>query len=456
MRRNKYVAARVMLAGAMLVAPLASAVMAGGEQATVTSRRIGPGAYYKKIVKPWKKWKIHVVTVKLDRRSTIDVGLAGGELGYIEKLSSIAARKGAIAAINGDFGTSERRPWNVYAEDGNFIKTEHTWGRAFSVNAPENDWFIGHPRANVRLVPKGARRININRVNTGRPLMDEIALFTGAGKDIQDTPTGTCSARLNRKSQRTINKFGAASQSFEVAAMRCAKRPLPIYKGVLISARRNGSRKDAIKALAIGQSARLVWNLGDVEKSLDVIGGNPMIVDNGKILWSVVRECGYLCNLHPRSAVGVTKKNKVIMVVVDGRSETARGMYLHELARWFVAQGAERAMTFDGGGAAQMWIKGEIVNEPSDGHERPVVNALLVLPRSDAGDPAQVASTSSTFGMDAFAPQPVSEEAARQAFEDSASDPGSLGGLADFLDRSGANIPPWMDRIARDLRVKGR
>jgi len=452
---SRHIVARAVLAGTLLVAPFASAGGVDGQSTIISTRRIGPGAFYKRVVKPWKKSKIHMVTIKLARRSTIDVGLAGNKLGYVETLSSLAARKGAVAAINGDFGTLERRPWNTYAEDGKFIQTERTWGRALSVNASEKDWFIGHPRPNLRLVPEGARPIKIDRVNTGRPARREIALFTGAGKDIQDTPTGSCSARLNRKSKRTINEFGVASQTFEVVATRCRGDRLPIYNGIVISARRTGAKKEGIKSLSKGQTAKLEWSLPPLEKSLDVIGGNPMIVDRGKVLWDVVRDCGYLCRPHPRSAVGITKDNKVIMVVVDGRSEAARGMYLYELARWFVARGAERAMTFDGGGAAEMWVRGKVVNEPSDGHERPVVNALLVLPRKDAEDPTRATAASSIFGSEAVASsQPVSEEEAEEAFQDAASDPGSLGGLADFLERRGAAVPPWVERIAADLRAE--
>jgi len=42
----------------------------------------------------------------------------------------------------------------------------------------------------------------------------------------------------------------------------------------------------------------------------------------------------------------------------------------------------------DGGGSSAMWIRGRgIVNSPSDpGGERPVVNALMVLPGADAGE----------------------------------------------------------------------
>jgi hypothetical protein len=441
----------VLLLVGVLLLSLVAPGGAGEQQAEVTRRRIGPGAFYKKIVKPWKKWVIHVVTVDLERDSTIDVALAGNELGYVEPLSAIASRKGAIAAINGDFGSHERRPWNTYAEDGDFVQTEITWGRALSVNTPEDEAFIGHPRPQIMLVPNGKQPLRIRRVNNGKPQGSEVALFTGSAKDVEDTPQGTCSVRLLRTSARTINDDGAATQRFEVSANRCATRPLPIYKGIVASVRRSAKTKEAIKALSVGTKAKLVWKLGGIDETLDVIGGNPMIVENGKVLWNVVTDCGYLCRLHPRSAVGIAK-DKLIMAVVDGRSETARGMYLHELARWFVAQGAERVMTFDGGGAAEMWVRGEVVNAPSDGRERPVVNALLLLPRGDAGDPAPAVAGSS-FGSAVAPVMTASDAVAEQAFEDSAADAGSLGGLADFLERRGADLPPWMEEIAADLRA---
>ena len=443
-----------VVATSLLAGPLTASVAAGGNQAVVTSRRIGPGAYYKKIVKEWKPWVIHVVTVNLERDSTMDVGLAGGELGHVEHLSSIAARKEAIAAINGDFGSFEGRPWNTYADDGDLVQTERSWGRGLSVNTTENNWFIGHPQTRIGLVPRDAARIRIDRVNTGAPRAEETALFTRSGKAVEDTPTDTCSARLTRVSKRKINKFGSVTQRFEVAAVRCAHRPLPSYKGIVISTKRAGERKLAIKALVEGQKARLSWSLRGQDKSADIIGGNPMIVEDGQILWGVVKDCGYLCRVHPRSAVGVTKSNKLFMVVVDGRSEKSRGMYLHELARWFVNQKVDRAMTFDGGGAAQMWVRGEIVNEPSDGDADPrrVVNALLVLRGADAGDPLPVTPTStSVFSSPSVAYGPSSGEAARETFELSAADPGSLGGLADYLSRRGADIPPWMERVAEEL-----
>jgi len=46
-----------------------------------------------------------------------------------------------------------------------------------------------------------------------------------------------------------------------------------------------------------------------------------------------------------------------------------------------VRLGSHHAMNLDGGGSATMVVGGRIMNDPSDGRERPVTSALIVLHR---------------------------------------------------------------------------
>ena len=41
--------------------------------------------------------------------------------------------------------------------------------------------------------------------------------------------------------------------------------------------------------------------------------------------------------------------------------------------------GAQDAMNLDGGGSSELVLKGDIMNTPSDGQERPVASALGVF-----------------------------------------------------------------------------
>ena len=87
---------------------------------------------------------------------------------------------------------------------------------------------------------------------------------------------------------------------------------------------------------------------------------------------------------HPRSAIGWNKEH-IYLVVVDGRQlRLSAGMTFPELADYLVKLGCEEALGLDGGGSATCWAYGSVVNSPSQGHERPSANALVVLETSHA------------------------------------------------------------------------
>ena len=82
---------------------------------------------------------------------------------------------------------------------------------------------------------------------------------------------------------------------------------------------------------------------------------------------------------HPRTAIGYDEAN-LYLVVVDGRQKgLSDGMTLAELAALMQRLGCADALNLDGGGSSTMWLDGKVVNTPSDGRERPVGNALILV-----------------------------------------------------------------------------
>ena len=81
----------------------------------------------------------------------------------------------------------------------------------------------------------------------------------------------------------------------------------------------------------------------------------------------------------PRTAIGLTKDNHILLVVVDGRQSHSAGMTLLELALFMQENGAVQALNFDGGGSSEMVINNNIINKPSDGKERKVTTALAIV-----------------------------------------------------------------------------
>ncbi len=85
---------------------------------------------------------------------------------------------------------------------------------------------------------------------------------------------------------------------------------------------------------------------------------------------------------HPRTCLCTTDKS-ILLITIDGRSKRAQGMNLYELQEYLKTLNCIDAINLDGGGSTTMWLKNKgIVNNPSDkAGERPVANALLVLPK---------------------------------------------------------------------------
>jgi exopolysaccharide biosynthesis protein len=54
-------------------------------------------------------------------------------------------------------------------------------------------------------------------------------------------------------------------------------------------------------------------------------------------------------------------------------------MTLSELGNLLIDLGAQQAMNLDGGGSTTMVVRNLILNLPSDGKERPVGNAIVIV-----------------------------------------------------------------------------
>jgi hypothetical protein len=89
----------------------------------------------------------------------------------------------------------------------------------------------------------------------------------------------------------------------------------------------------------------------------------------------------YYTTRAPRSAIGVTANNHVLLVVVDGRrSPAAIGVSYSQMAELMLALGAVNATELDGGGSSTLWGRTTgVLNQPSDGSERSVGLAICLV-----------------------------------------------------------------------------
>ncbi len=114
-----------------------------------------------------------------------------------------------------------------------------------------------------------------------------------------------------------------------------------------------------------------------------MIGAGPRLVKDGTIYVNVDEEefpNDIRLGRAPRSAVGVTQYGDYIFAIVDGRQAHSKGCTLQEWAAILLNDfSAVNAINLDGGGSTELVVKGDIVNSPSDGKERPVGDALLIV-----------------------------------------------------------------------------
>lgn len=115
------------------------------------------------------------------------------------------------------------------------------------------------------------------------------------------------------------------------------------------------------------------------------IGGGPTLVKNGTVNITYDQEVfwgsgvGY-SNQDPRTAVGYTNDDRVIMLVADGRQTLSSGLSLPELAQVMINLGCVEAMNLDGGGSTQMAVGNQLINLPEGGtFQRPIPNMLAVV-----------------------------------------------------------------------------
>lgn len=140
----------------------------------------------------------------------------------------------------------------------------------------------------------------------------------------------------------------------------------------------------------------------------DIIANGPILIVSGVIQSSSFTSIGSHCTArHPRSAVGVTADNKLILLTVDGRTDQAAGMSCQELSEVLQDLGCTDALNLDGGGSTTLWGDDEpysgVINYPSDNGsydhlgERSCSNAIAVVSTAAATAQWDGRLTSLTF-----------------------------------------------------------
>lgn len=300
-----------------------------------------------------------------------------------EKVSTLTSRRGALVGINADFFPFTGDPLGMCIIDGELISEPAKEGRAAFALTKNGAIFFDKPVLSAKLTLASNVSRQVDGINRGRETNQVIVYTEAFGSSTQTKYKGTdivlTSDELPIRVGKTVNMTVTEVKPDSVNTQ------IP-RGGVVISA--GGPAGWFLKEnLKPGDRMSVQFDIkgsdGQDWTQVDqAVGGGPWLVKDGNEFIDTVQECfqpSFCTTSHPRTAVGMTSDNKLLLVTVDGRQAISGGLSLPNMAALMKRYNAVNAINLDGGGSTTLSIKGLVANSPSEGAERPVANALLVF-----------------------------------------------------------------------------
>ena len=325
------------------------------------------------------RWVINVLVcdpakVRLDLGRALDRGVG------TETTSSIARRRGALAATNGGYfrtdGPYRGEPAGIVLQAGKVLSepTRKRPGLAAANRGARTRLAVVDVVLRAEAVVSGKVRRRIDGINRPR-LDDELILFTPEFD--RTTLTGP------QGIEATVVR-GRVSGVTEAAGGAAIPRG-----GLVLSAHGQAAawvRVNLRTGTKIETRTEVTYDPKPVFVPDFVLGGGPRLIRSGKAALPPdpgIYSPGFADARHPRTAVGVRADGRILLVTVDGRQpELSVGMTIAELAALLRELGAVEAVNMDGGGSTTMVVRNKVVNSPSDlTGERAVGDALLIFAR---------------------------------------------------------------------------
>jgi len=376
------------------IAPVLSAP--AGAQAV----EVAPGVLWTTIVRERGPVRINVLEVD---PALVHGVVSNGRIAGRERVSSMARRVGALAAVNGTYFGPSGDPVGVLAIDGTLL-SEPVDGRSALVVGPAGA-AVGRIRFSGSVTINGAKRL-IDGVDRVRGLVPACG---GRGGDIPTTrPNAVLTCTDSSELVLLSPNYGARPpreggveavlRDGTVAAVRApGSGPVP-RDGLLLTG--SGDAAGFLRDAALPRSrAEISLRLTTAGRPLEVaqqrlvVGAGPRLLRDGRVAVAATAEGfaplqapafygTFVASRQPRTLAGVRADGTLLLVTVDGRRPGwSTGMTLREAARLMLSLGAREALNLDGGGSSTMTVRGQVVNRPSDRTgERPVSNAVYALP----------------------------------------------------------------------------
>jgi len=350
-----------------------------------------PGVSYKHDRVTSVPWSIHVITIDRSRKDLAFFSAHANDkvLGVsllAEQARAIPRDVGrALAAVNGDFYVRDQPPYSgdprgLQIVNGNLISAPDTVCVWFDPNGnPHLDEVKGEFHVTW---PDGSKTpFGLNQQRQARQAVlytptYSMATWAAGGREIILEKDGTNAwlplqaGQVYRARVRDVQARGNTRIPADAMVLSLAPQLLT-----------------EVPAVAAGAVLEIsTATTPDLKNVKTAIAGGPALIKAGTRFSQKRPSPGTSGDYsqrskyerHPRSAVGWSATH-VHLVTVDGRQPSlSTGMTLAELADYMAGLGCTEAMNLDGGKSAQLWMAGQIVNNPCQGEDT-VANSLLVV-----------------------------------------------------------------------------
>lgn len=327
---------------------------------------VDTGIKHIKMVKYYngKPVKINVVEMNNKVASNYEVkpAIASVTLPNKRTVRNIAQRTNSIVAINGGFFKPQTGvPLGTLMIDKK-IYTGPIYDRV-ALGIFKDGYDVGRVQLDGKIIGNN-QEIKIDNINQPRMLSSYILAYTRDwGKYAPVSP------QYGVQLQIVGNKITAASAN-----------PLSIPENgyVLVGPKSKLGKLFGADYVDVEIKTNPKW-----ENVQHIISGGPYLLkDNQIFIDMTAQKLQSIGGRNPRTAIGYTEDNNLVLVAVDGREGSSVGLTLVELAKLMKTLGCTNAINLDGGGSTVMCIKGQIVNHPHQSGGIALSNALVISKKS--------------------------------------------------------------------------
>lgn len=327
---------------------------------------VDTGIKHIKMVKYYngKPVKINVVEMNNKVASNYEVkpAIASVTLPNKRTVRNIAQRTNSIVAINGGFFKPQTGvPLGTLMIDKK-IYTGPIYDRV-ALGIFKDGYDVGRVQLDGKIIGNN-QEIKIDNINQPRMLSSYILAYTRDwGKYAPVSP------QYGVQLQIVGNKITAASAN-----------PLSIPENgyVLVGPKSKLGKLFGAEYVDVEIKTNPKW-----ENVQHIISGGPYLLkDNQIFIDMTAQKLQSIGGRNPRTAIGYTEDNNLVLVAVDGREGSSVGLTLVELAKLMKTLGCTNAINLDGGGSTVMYIKGQIVNHPHQPGGIALSNALVISKKS--------------------------------------------------------------------------